>query len=47
MMNHWSLIFYVLSILFAVTSLVTNDLQTLAVSLLFSVMGILIERKSK
>ena len=46
-MKDWSLIFFVLSIMFAVTSLITNDLQTLAVSLLFSIMGILIERKNK
>jgi len=46
-MKDWSLVFFILSIVFAVTSLVTNDLQTLAVSLLFSIMGILIERKGK
>ena len=46
-MKDWSLVFFVLSVVFAVTSLVTNDLQTLAVSLLFSIIGILIERKNK
>jgi hypothetical protein len=46
-MKFWSMTFFVFSILFAVISLITNDLQSLAVGLLFSIMGILAERKMK
>lgn len=43
----WPLIFYVLTVLFSVAALVNNDLQALAVGLLFSVLGMITERKIK
>jgi len=46
-MNYWSLVFFAFSILFALASLINDDLQTLAVGLLFSIMGVLTERKTK
>lgn len=43
----WSLIFYALTVLCSVTALVNSDMQALAVGLLFSVLGMLTERKRK
>jgi hypothetical protein len=43
----WPLIFYVFTILFSVAALVNNDLQALAVGLLFSVLGMITERRMK
>jgi hypothetical protein len=43
----WPLIFYALTFLCSVTSLVNGNMQALAVGLLFSVLGILTEGKRK
>lgn len=40
----WHLGFYILAVLCAVVSLVTADVELLAVGLLMSIMGILTER---